>query len=211
MESRRKVQFLVAHYSTLQGLKLVPIGLLCVYLPIWGNFSGELLSRLLAACVYIGVMAGLTYLVEWWYKRTFGVVRPTVHEQWVNGLAMAFAGAFSLVVFWLDYYLLHLSGFLFGLWFAAALVWDYVRALIAVGEHNIWFFPAPPIVAIVMILSSLLPLVGVPWWQLLGLRSAWSGVFLMMGLLMIVLGVSNHVYLVRSLPRLPEVKNEHAV
>lgn len=211
MDNPKKVQFLVAHYPMLQGLKLVPIGLLCIYLPIWGKISGGPLSRFLIASMYTGMMVGSIYLIGEWYKRTFGNIRPTLHERLVNVLITVIAGALGGVVFWLDYYALHLSGFLIGLLFAASLVGDYIRALIAIGERNIWFFPAPPILAIVMALSSLLPLIGVQWWQPLGLRSSWSGVFVMMGLLQIVLGISSHFYLIRSLPRSPEVQNGNTI
>jgi hypothetical protein len=211
MENPKKIQFLVAHYSMLQGLKVVPLGLMCIYAPIWGYQNAGKMSQLPWFFAFLAVMIGLMYLIEWWYKRTFGDIRRTQRDRLIDVAMMVVGGALGLAIFGLDCYVLHLSGALIGLLFAAALVADYIRALIAIGERNIWFFPVPPIIAILMALSSVLLLLGVQWWQVFGLRSSWSGIFVMMGLLITISGVLSHIYLLRSLHHSPEAQNGHAI
>jgi hypothetical protein len=211
MDNPKKIQFLIAHYSMLQGLKMLPLGVVTICAPIWGQQNAGKVPQLSWFFVFLIAMIGLMYLIEWWYKRTYGDIRRTRHERLVDGVLMGGGGVLGLVVFFLDYFVFRSSGVLFGLLFAAALAADYVRALISIGERNIWLFPVPPLMASVMALSSLLTLLGIPWWQLFGFRTPWSGVMVLMGLLIIVMGVFSHLYLTRSLHRSPEAQNGHAI
>jgi hypothetical protein len=211
MDNPKKIQFLIAHYSMLQGLKMIPLGVVAIAAPIWGQQNAGKLPQLSWFFVFLIAMIGLMFVIEWWYKRTYGDIRRTLHERLVDGVLMGGGGVLGLAVFFLDYFVFRSSGVLFGLLFAAALIADYVRALIAIGERNIWLFPVPPLMAIVMALSSLLTLLGIPWWQFFGFRMPWSGVMVLMGLLIILMGIFSHIYLMRAFSHSPEAQNGHAI
>jgi protein-S-isoprenylcysteine O-methyltransferase Ste14 len=51
-----------------------------------------------------------------------------------------------------------------------------------------------------IVILSLLPLFGISWWILLGIKSQIVGIFMVFGILIIVTGVWGHIRLLRILP-----------
>jgi hypothetical protein len=210
MSDAKKIQFIVANYSTLQGLKSVPLGLLCVFSAFWGNQNVGRVTILPWLFVYIAITFAIMYGIEFWYKRTFGDIKRTSFDRRVDLWLMVGGGLLGLAMFLLEIKF-PFKGSLLGVAFAAGFMADYVRALIAIGERNIWLFPIPPVTAILMVVISLLPFLGINWWSPLGLFSPLIGLLVPAGVLVVVSGILSHIYLLRSLSSKTEAHNGHAI
>lgn len=195
MEDLKRVRYVAANFYSLQGLKLVPLGLLYLW---WAAKEGEWievpgwLNDFISAFGY-SLAFGLYWLIQVYYTRNYGRVLPKrgvprTARDWLVmfamiALVMAMVGTFVIDRVW------HPPVLLFGLELAAAMLiifWPR-RAYV---PHNI-------ALAVVIAGLSLLPLVE-------GVSSSPAlrppvMLFLVLGLQLFVGGIFDHLMLVRSL------------
>ena len=205
MKNLNEVRFVATNYFNLQGLRMVPFSLLLVLVGLWANWAKYpvsvinylVLGLMLVAC------AILFYGINRYYLRVFGQVKRTPESLRLEWLGQAVSGVLALGAFWLDVSVkLPLS--LIGLLFAAAMLADYIRITWLVKGRFLLYYP---IGALLIVVVSLLPLLGLPdWWHAVGLRSQIFGIAITLGVVYILAGIWGHVFLVRTLPSLTETK-----
>jgi len=189
----KRVQYITANYASLQGLKMVPLGLwLCLgaarsfgWLP-WYTPILSLLALCLACTLWL--------LISFWYTRAFGRVRSTTQRArqvlWTGIMIVIVSFPWLLISGFVDAALQPPVGVV-GLTAAALLVlWWSVGRL---QKHYV-------VVAVLIAIVSLLPLLGIISKDKLfgGLLSATFGT------LLIISGVLDHLQLVRNLGASPK-------
>ena len=197
MQDLKRIRFVTANYSYLQGLKWVPYGLWILLLVALLQIPGRTpwASWGLALITAVAVLAML--LIQRYYNRAFGRARPSLaHRLWEWGSAIV-GGGLALVAFWLDM-TQKLPFSLLGLTCAAAILCDYARLnWYARGWFRNYALGMVLLVAIV----SCLPALGVPIWPALLI------VLTVMGVVLVVLGVLDHRLLVQTMKPAPEVND----
>jgi hypothetical protein len=205
MNNIKEIRFVATNYYNLQGLRLVPLGLLLVYVCYWANTSHFPIEsmdfiKLIAAMVFIILIA---FAVDLYYKRSFGMVKQSPESRKLESQLWTIGGILAIIAFWLDIsFKLPLS--LIGLVAGLALIADYVRMTWLVKGHFMIYYPVG---GFIIILVSLLPLFGLTgWWHVLGLRAQMFGIALFMGLFTILAGILSHIFLAKSFRRSQEEK-----
>jgi hypothetical protein len=197
MQNLAKTRFIAANYSSLQGLKGVPLGLLLISVVLWANQLHGRATDLSLPILFGLVTIIVTFLIYRYYKSHYGKVESTPKQKRVVSLLSAVAVAAALGAFLGDNYL-HLPLSLVGLVFAAAAVAEYLRMQwIAPGRY---LLPAMLACFTIVLVVSILPLLGAgEWWKLLGLRAQMFGVLVVVGAVIVVYGLFNHWYFVHQL------------
>lgn len=191
---KRRVQRVTTNYTSLQGLKMLPLGLwLCLEAIAsfgwWPRYAhGRPLSSLLTLCA----AGALWLLVGLYYTRSFGRVKPK--PQRLRQLLQT-----GIIVIVISLPWLFIAGFLDGaLQSRVSILGLAVAILLALGwivgnlqEHY-------AVTAAIIAIISLLPLVGIiPGGQ----RSTLT---IIIGVSLITCGVLDHIQLVRGLGILPQ-------
>ena len=208
MKDLNQVRMITANFSTFQGLKAVPIGLMLLVITLWANFQSGPAPRELyfpGGCVVVGSF--LYWRVSRFYTRTYGSVSPTRNQrrgEWIRGFI---CGAAGLAAFWLDVSL-NPSLSLLGLVFAGSILAEYVRLTWKVKGTILRYFP---VFILLLILLSVLPVLGLQWWEAVGIISLLYGVCIVAGLAIIVIGVIAHIMLENWMPPGSEANNEQRI
>jgi hypothetical protein len=203
MKSIAQTKFLSENYSTLHGLKAVPVGLCLLLISFWANgLHSSTKSYSLPIVFALGSML-LFIAIDEYYKRTFGEVKTTSasrHTQWIGYPIFAIL---TIIAFWADVtYDLPIN--LYGLLFAIILLIGRPKATLPLNKFSI----TKLILSISIILASISPLyLGANWWNTFGIRTTILGVTMIIGMLMVIEGVIWHTLFIKSLPT-AEAKDE---
>lgn len=205
MNNMREIRFVATNFSNLQGLKAIPLGILLILVSLWANGleqAAGFTDLLIPIVEAIGCFV-LIYVIDRYYRRTFGRVQRTPESLRLEGLISVIGGVIALGAVWLDMTrMLPLS--LVGLVFAVGLLADYIRITWLVKGRFLLYYP---IGALIMAVVSVLPLIGLPdWWHPCGLVSQMIGITITVGFLSIIAGIWGHIFLVRTLSPVTEEK-----
>lgn len=204
MENLDRIRFLAANYPNLQGLKQVPFGIMAVLVSLWGNSLRRPATDITFPILVTVACIGLYVLIGRYYAHVFGQIHRTSASSRLDWFIQTAGAILALVAFGADTALKPPVSTL-GLVFSGVILADYMRMTHGARDRFLLYYPA---LAIVMIVLSLLPLLGlVDWWQAIGIRSPIVGVVMVFGLLVTVVGILVHLFLVRNLPRVSEVAN----
>lgn len=205
MKNVNEIRFVATNYFNLQGLRMVPLGLLAILVCLWANgvkYPVSVKSYLILLFEVVVLMTAY-FGVDRYYLHTFGKVKnsPEIKRQ-----ELIFAVIFGIIVivgFWMDAtYKLPFSAI--GLIFGLGLLADYIRITWLVKGRYLLYYP---IGAALSIIIGLLPLLGFPgWWHAVGLKGQLFGIDLFVGLFMIFAGIWGHIFLVRTLTPKAEEK-----
>jgi hypothetical protein len=205
MKNLKEVRFVATNYFNLQGLRMVPFSLMLVLVSLWANGVKYPVSvkNYLVLILILLACSIFFYGINRYYLRIFGQVKRTPESLRLEWLFGVVSGVLALGAFWLDVSVkLPLS--LIGLVFAAGLLADYIRITWLVKGRFLLYYP---IGALLMVITSILPLLGLPvWWHAVGLRSQIFGIAIMIGVISILAGIWGHIFLLRTLPSLTETK-----
>jgi len=201
MQDLKRIRFVTANYSYLQGLKWVPYGLWLLLVVALLQIPGWVRWMPWAFAVVTGAAVLAILVIQRYYNRAFGRARPSLaHRLWEWGFA-AVGGAVALAAFWLDM-TQKLPVNLVGLTCAAAILCDYARLnWYARG----WFRNYALGMVLLVAAVSFLPALGVPAWRALLV------VFTAMGVVLVVLGVLDHLLLRQAMKPAPEVPDGQPV
>jgi hypothetical protein len=205
MISEARIKFLSEYYSMLHGLYAVPVGLCLFLVSLWANVvQYPVRNKDLSLPVLAVLGCLLLYLaVDWYYKRTFGQIKPSIANRRRYWLAQVVGVVFAVVAFWVDVSF-HLPINFIGLLFAAIFLFDKPRVTFPLNKFTL----IKLILAVVIIFVSIAPLFfGKDWWSALGVRTTVIGVPIVVGLLIVLQGLAWHFFFVRSLPAV-EAKDE---
>lgn len=194
-----QIRFIAANYSRLQGLRAIPVGILSVFVSIWALYNHGSSAHLSEPILVAFLTALLYWLTDRYYNRVYGQVKPASRQRRSEFVASVAFGMLGLLAFILDTTrLLPISTL--GLVLAASF-FEYVwRANRSEWGKILTLFPENIIAAILIIIISLLPLLGISWWNSLGIRSQVVGVFMIFGVIIILTGIWGHIRLLRILP-----------
>jgi hypothetical protein len=198
MKNMKEIRFITTNYYNLQGLRLIPLGLLIVYVGYWANTAHYPVENA-AFIKLIGVMALVlvaAFGIDRYYRRAFGTVKQTPECRRMESTLWTVGGVLATAAFWLDV-TYKISFSLVGLVAGLALIADYVRMTRLVGGKALRYYP---IGAVIILLVSLLPLFGLPgWWHSFGIRSQMFVIVFLLGLFTLVAGIWSHFFLVKTL------------
>lgn len=205
MESLENIRFVTANFTQLKGLQMVVIGLLLVGTSLWSDDHQGDLGLPILMVLAAGV---LWYVTDGYYRSRFGKVRQkrsARQKEVISSVIFMFLG---LGAFVLDTMELVPFSFL-GIVFALGLLADYRRMNVSSRQRYLGFYPW---FALALLIVSLLPLLGPgDLWQRLRFGSAITGVMTVVGVLVVLAGILNHLFLVNALPTLTEDERDQAV
>lgn len=205
MKNINEIRFVSTNYFNLQGLRMVPMGVLAILVGLWANGAKYpvTFNEYLVLLIELVVLITISFGIDRYYLHSFGRVKNTPESKRFEVIYSMIFGAFVLVAFWLDVtYKLPLS--LIGLVFGLGLLADYIRITWLVKGRYLFYYPIGAVLSIVI---SLLPLLGFPgWWHTVGLKGQIFGIDLFVGLFVIFAGIWGHIYLVRTLSPRGEAK-----
>lgn len=197
-----QIKFLAANYAKLQGLRLIPVGLLCLFVAIWNNARQGQLDGPLTALVVAILLYGL---IDRYYNRAFGQVKQTPSQRRREAIASIVFGILAVLAFALDTAEI-IPVCALGIVFAAALFADWWTARSVQSAAPIPF-PENFIASLLILIVSILPLFGITWWKGWGINSQVTGVFMVIGTVIILTGIWGHIRVARDL-RLTEAKSD---
>ena len=199
MEEMRKIRFLAANFSALQGLKAVPVSLLLILVVLWANAQHGRASNLTFPILAAALSAALFWLILRYYQKQYGKVERTPQDRRLEYGLNFLGGVLALTAFFMDTHF-DLPFSLVGLVFALAFLTEYFRMnRLGKGHYRL---PGSLASCLIVLIASLLPLFGFPnWWQTLGLRIQLFGVLLVVGIDLLLSGLWTHGYLIRQLHR----------
>ncbi len=201
MQDLKQIRFVSANFIFLQGLRMVPLGLMLLFVTLWENFfvygkGGERSVDWFVVFTGLIVFLGLFFLIDRYYSRTFGKVRPAPESRRlviifsIVGLVLAAGAAY------LDMYR-NLPFSAIGLVLAVGLIADFIRVNWPVKGRFLLYYPFS---AVIIAFISMLPLLGVEnWWKLFGLRNQLFAIMVLIGIFVIFGGICGHIFLVRTL------------
>lgn len=201
---QKQIRFVTSNYSTLQGLKAVPIGFCLFLVSLWANNWSQP-ARNLTFPIIITLVSLLAYLwIQRYYSKTFGRVQRTSTDRAIEWLGGGISGLLGLGAFFLD-----VSGKLpvsaLGIVFAITLLGEYLRMNWNVRGRFLKFYP---LLALVVFLISISPILGfTDIWGKFGIISPVYGIPMFMGVLTIIAGFFGHLFLMRALPQQMEENN----
>jgi hypothetical protein len=183
----KQIRYVTQNYSSLQGLKLLPLGLWLLFISLFTSELRWVISTLLLAIV-------LTWLVGIYYNRQFGQVRSLSSPSWkfvlVGLLALALLAASAAI----DHYVV-LPVSLLGLTIAMGLIVSWLQPAYRPRLHY-------PVMALLIAGTSVLPLLGIAP----GNPTLYPIAVLYMSMMLFLLigGLFDHLLLVRAFKALPE-------
>ena len=205
MQNLEKIRFVAVNYPHIKGLQMAVLGLFVVAVALWSNQRQGDLTLL---TILLPLVVILAFLVERYYKRSFGQVRiePQTRRQNI-GYSVVF-GLLGLAAFVLDTTdWLPIS--LIGIVFALGLGFDYWRFNRPVQEKFLTYYPW---FAAGLLVVSILPAFRLQnFWATLGFTNAISGVMTVTGVLMVILGILSHLFLMRAFPPQAEADNDERI
>ncbi|MEN8172170.1 MAG: hypothetical protein ABFS03_04745 [Chloroflexota bacterium] len=204
MSNIQQVRTLTTNFSTYQGLKGVPLGLLLSIISLWASAQTGPAKSILFPLSCSLVFIYLYWVVHRFYMRIFGTVMLTRKQKMVEVLRGFVLGTAALAAFWIDVSLQPAFSML-GLVFAGSFLLEYLRIHQQSKERLLLFYPAA---ALFLILLSVLPIMGINWWNPLGIKALIIGICTVAGLLIAVLGVLVHISLENILQQPMELNHE---
>jgi hypothetical protein len=205
-----QIQFMAANYSRLQGLRAVPIGMLAVFAAIWSLYNHGPNADLRAP-ILVAIAAGLLYwLLDRYYNHMFGEIKRTPRQRIVELAGSIVFGILGLLAFILDAtQMVPISAI--GIVFAISFLEYFSRAFPSDWGKIFTRFPENVIAATLILVISLLPLFGISWWHVFGIRSQLSAVFMLVGFVLTITGIWSHIRLVHALSAVDTRFDDNAV
>jgi hypothetical protein len=204
MNKLEQVRTLTANFSTYQGLKGIPLGLLLLIVSLWANAQTGLAPVLYFPMGISVIFVYLYWIVNQFYNRVYGVVVPENKQKIISYIREAVIGVGALTAFWVDVSISPVFSTL-GLVFASALLVDYVRVVWKTEERLLLFYP---IAAFLMLALSLVPVLDINWWAPLGIKALILAICATAGLMFTILGVITHISLENLLLNMEGISGE---
>jgi uncharacterized membrane protein len=196
-EDLKKIRFVAANYSNLQGLKSIPIGLLVIAISLWVNLSNRSNRNLMLPLTFL-FLAGVLYIgIAWYYRHTHGWVRPSKSSRYGEILFATVFSVLALLSFAID-----TSGLTpystLGIVFALGLLGDFLRFNWPIkGKFLIYY----PLMSLLLVAASILPAIFLPnIWQKFGFADPVLGILALIGVLTVLIGILGHIFLRQSFP-----------
>ena len=208
MTDLRKIRFITANYSILQGLKYVPVGMFVFYAFVFDNAQiGKETRDLTVPCLITPIFFVLYLVIHFYYQKTFGRVEQTARYRGKDivlllGIAVIAWAAFAVdTMKWIPVSL-------FALYMALMLLLSQAGMVRQAGGQNLAIFPAGLVCIAFIFLSAFLPLLGEKATEMAGFHSGITLAGAVVGILYALYGLLEHLFLVRSLASASGVNRE---
>jgi hypothetical protein len=196
----QKTRFLAMNFARLQGLRVVPCGLLLFLVSLWANAQRGPARNFLLPILMGLLCIGLYILIDRYYRRTFGQVVASAESRRSDQVLSVIGGVAALAAFLLDDRL-SLPVSMVGLMFAIAILGEYIRF---VRYAHRWYTLIMPLFVLLAALVSVLPALGLrDWWQQIGVKAEMLGVCMVASAILMTAGLFSHLYFTHALPREP--------
>ena len=196
MKANSQTKFLSENYSTLHGLKAVPIGLCLFLVSFWANIAHYPIKNFSLPIAFMLGALLFTMAIDQYYKSTFGKVKPMYARRLVYWIAQCVWGLLGLIAFWVDVTFSLPVSFV-GLIFVSVFLFDKPKVALPLNKFSTIKFVS----AICIIFVSLSPLfLGKDWWHIFGVRATILGITMLVGMLLVIQGMIWHIFFVKSLP-----------
>lgn len=196
MKSISQMRFISENYSTLHGLKAVPVGLCLFLVSLWANLVSYPVQNFTLPFLFLLGTLLFSITIGQYYKHTFGEVKPNRVNRTNYWIVQSIWGLLGLAAFWVDA-TFNLPINFIGLVFVSAFLFEKPKVKIPFNKFSI----VRLITAIIIILVSIAPLFfGKNWWEIIGVRTTIIGVTMFVGILIVLQGVLWHIFFVNSLP-----------
>jgi hypothetical protein len=205
-----QIRFMAANYSKLQGLRALPPGILAVFVAIWALYNQGPTADL-SEPILVAIGAALLYwLIDRYYSIVFGQVKQTPRQRKWECISSAGFGVLALLAFLLDTTeILPISTL--GLVLAASF-FEYIwRANKPEWRIILPLFPENIIASILIVIMGLLPLFGISWWMILGIKSQIVGVFMIFGMVIVLTGILGHLRMLQALSTVKAKPDAHTL
>jgi hypothetical protein len=195
----KRIQFLAFNYSRLQGLRGLPPALTLFAVVVWANWSSGPAPRPILFPLLLAVAGMFAYwLIDRYYKKGYGrvVQAPRGHLEWLIAVG---GGVLGLAAFVIDVTVHALPFLVVGLFMAIAILCDY---LMLMRFSRARYLPIYPILALLIAVSSILPVFGLSgWWKAIGVKNQLLGVLVVSSALMAASSIVSHIYFTHLLPK----------
>jgi hypothetical protein len=209
MKDLTQVRSFTRNYSNLQGLKMIPLGLLLAFIAWWANSQHGRPQSWLLPGIAIGLAAILYWLAARYYDHSVGKVFLTRRQKITEGVLGVVGGLVALLAFWVDVSL-HLSISAIGLIFTGVFILTYGRIIYKMKnpDHgwNLYLVAAG-----IMLILSLSPLIGLAWWKAIGFRALIHGISAAAGVLSTLIGFWGHMLFMKWAAIKNEAGNEQHI
>jgi hypothetical protein len=195
MEEITKIRFIATNFSNLQGLRMVPLGMLLVFVCLVANAQHGSSPDWISILLSLAVTLALIFVIDRYYLHKFGRVRRTAESVRLETIFSIVFGILALFAIGLEMFVKFPFSSL-GLLVAVGLLADYIRINWLVKGHFLFYYPLG---AFVMAVLSVLPLFGVSWWRSVAIHNQYIGITMIFGVIVIIAGVWGHIFLVRTL------------
>ncbi len=192
----RQLRFVTENYPNLQGLRLVPFALLFLAKPLT-----SVLDSTLAFVIALALAFSLFFAIGEYYKRTFGRVQRRSRSRARDLVLILLFGAGFFAALWIDEKFqppFSTIGLLVALLFAGI----HLRSRVKRRHYAV--------LALLFLMLSFLPMIGLLTTGDLFGKGAPIGE-LVLGLTYLLVGILDHLLLVRSLSPLPVEQDENAI
>jgi hypothetical protein len=204
MNSVNQTRFLAANYSSLQGLRIIPFGLLLLVVSLWANGQRGQARDLSLPLTVLVILMVCYFAIDRYYRKVYGRVQRSASSLRTDYAITAAAGLLALGAFVLDS-AEKLPVSALGLLFAFGTLEEYIR--MSVRYHSRYYYPYL-ILSALLAGVSVLPLFGITgFWKALGIKAPLLGVSVVIGGIMILSGILSHIHFVRSLPSRKAAEN----
>lgn len=193
-----QIRYMTANYTRLQGLRTLPIGLLIIYVSIWSLYNQGPTADL-GTPILVAMVAALFYwITDRYYNHAFGQVVPSSGKRKGEFIASMILGALALLAFVLDTARI-LSISVLGLVFAVCFLEYLWRTDRSEWKQVVFIFPENIAAAVLLTVVSILPIFGISVWEAIGIRWPLVGVFMTVGIVIIMTGIWGHIRMTRTL------------
>ena len=196
---KKQIQSITTLYSRLQGLRAIPIGLLLFTISVWAISNHGPTTNLTIPILATGIAIIVYGAIDLYYKKNYGQVKQTRQQKIRETLFSILFGLLALVAFWVDT-AVFLSISAIGLIFFIALGFEYFKAISTVKRVTLTSYLENSLAALIMLIFSLLPILGIDWWNPLGLQAQILGILMLAGILTTITGIIGHVRITFALP-----------
>ncbi len=192
-----KIRKITVFYNYLQGLKMVPVGILWIFLALRnGNVFGYSRDLVLPLLILILLTVGFV-LISQYYERKFGKVRMTAKNKFYDFLFMGISLALLYLAMVLDPVVENLYGLQLSL---QGITWAIFFSIVAIILARYYYF----VFGLLLLATSILPSAGIVSKDMLfGWSDGVIGIALV-GLAFLFGGIFDHLYLVKNLPMVSE-------
>lgn len=203
MQDLTRIRFIATNYINLQGMRNLPIGACLLGVTLYVNQLHHALQGWDYGLLFVIVLlsASLFFFIDRYYLANYGHVQRTPQSRKLEWLVSSILAILALAAFWMDVKnIFQIS--MIGIICAVGILTEYFRLSWFTKEKLMIYYP---IGAVILIIISLLPVLGLPnWWVTFGFKSQLLAISAILGICTLVASLIGHFVLMQLLSSMEE-------